>query len=97
MAGPTLSTLDATMSGLQELLDRARRLKSGDENESSVTASTLTRLVNGIEGFSLLRSGQHKDRDALRQAHFARIETAVRTIFNSLLVSLDRRDIRSIC
>lgn len=88
MAGPTLPSLQATMAGLHELLDRARQMRSGDDMEPVVTAASLTSLVDEIEGLSLLRLGPSKDRDAARQAHFATVETATRNIFYSLLVCL---------
>ena len=74
-------------AGLQELLDKVRRIKRTDDIQHALNKSDLIDLLNGVQGFSLFQAGQQPDKDALRQRYFAKIETAARSIFNSLLVS----------
>ena len=74
-------------AGLQELLDRVRRIKRTDDVQHALDKSDLVDLVKGVQGFSFFQPGQQPDKDALRQRYFAKIETAARSFFNSLLAS----------
>lgn len=88
MADFELSSVDTTTKALQKLLAEARRKKGTVEIEPPLAASDVTGLIERTEELSSLRVRLQDVKDASRQAHFARIETAVRNIFNSLLVCM---------
>ena len=73
---------------LRDLLEEARRAKLTDGIGAALTATELARLIERNKGLSILAPKRQDDKDVSRQTHFARIETAVRSVFNTLLVSV---------
>ena len=73
---------------LRVLLHEARRAKPTDGIGAALTATELARLIERNKGLSILAPKRQDDQDVSRQTHFARIETAVRSVFNTLLVSM---------
>lgn len=88
MAGHSMSSVHTMTISLQGLLEKALcdRVKQGIDHP--VAPSDLDRLVQEIDGLPLTSRSQQTEEEPSRQTLFARIETAVRNVFNSLLVLL---------
>jgi THO complex subunit 1 len=83
MAGHSVEAVEVFKGVLRDMLDRARTAKHVDTIEPAVAKSDFTDLLQRIDSSDhLVRSTETK-----RSSRFAVIETAVRDIFNVLLVS----------
>ena len=82
-----LSSVHAMTGSLQRLLDEAQAAKATNDLDPAITSTDLDRLTELQDHPFFAPSRQHEDADSSRQTHFARIETAVRNVFNSLLVT----------
>lgn len=86
MTDRNLSSVSAITLSLGDLLEAAISANPTYGIDHALNESDLDRLIQQIDALPLASLRQQAEGDASRQTQFARIETAVRNVFNSLLV-----------
>ena len=86
MADQDFSSVHAMARSLEDLLEEAISGETIYGIDHALTESDLDGLIQQVNALPLASLRQKSEGDSLRQTHFARIETAVRNVFNSLLV-----------
>ena len=86
MNGKGFSTARAATSAFQAMIQSARKVKNAETIEPALTASDLSRILEQTDGLppdllsQLTQNAEHSP------STYAHIETAVRNVFNSILV-----------
>jgi hypothetical protein len=83
MAGHAVEAVEVFHGLLQEMLDKARASKQTDTIEPPLARSDLTELLRRVESIEHLSTLA----EANKSFRYAVIETAIRSVFNDMLVS----------
>jgi hypothetical protein len=83
MAGRAVEAVEAFQGFLQEMLDKARTAKQTHNLEPALARSDFVDILKKADSIGYLA----KPAEGSRSYRYAVIETAVRAVFNELLVS----------